>query len=225
MKKFTASLALVIFSLFNTTVFAQTLNPTEGGDFEIDDGGINLPGGNIDDLLEIGPIDGPNDFDADFIPQPIGDVAAPTYNYKVVNISQDNADATISGAKEGDVLRYEFDITSDTQDVVDFVLNLDISDVLKSAEMIDAGLGAVAGTNISFPAFTQQAPCQKIYTFFVRVKPCDDDVSIDAAGYGYDLRVPLTCDLVESGPGLNMMWVGLLAVLGLLAFAGMRRSA
>ena len=223
MKQLTASIVLVIFSLFNTTVFAQALDPTEGGDFILDDnGGIIIPGAPINDLLDIGAIDELNDFEAD---QPTEDSLPPVYDYKVVNISQENADATVSGAKEGDVLRYEFDITSDTQDVVDFVLNLDIADILNSAEVIDAGLGTVTGTNIVFPSFTQQAPCQKIYTFFVRVKPCDNDVSIDATGYGYDVRVPLTCDLVQSGPGLNLMWIGLLAVLGLLAFAGMRRSA
>lgn len=101
---------------------------------------------------------------------PTGLPSSATFSYSVVNISQGNADASVAAARPGDTLRYEVAFTSDTEDVENFVASVDVSGILAAADMIDAGLGVLSGGTLSFPPYTQKAPCGKKLTFFVRVK-------------------------------------------------------
>ncbi len=143
---------------------------------------------------------------------PTGDVGQ-VNTYSVINMSQKNADAQNVGAREGDLLRYEFKIQSDKEDVVNFVTSIDVTSILQNADIIDMGLGNLTGNTLTFPSFTQQAPCIKVFTFTVRLKKCSGKIAMTSSGHGLKTIVPLSCGLVKSGPSVNAMWYGAIAVL------------
>lgn len=146
--------------------------------------------------------------------------------FSVVNISQENKDAQQVGANNGDVLRYEILINSATEDVSDYVATLDLENLLGVTEIIDTGLGELTETQLSFPAFSQAAPCEKVFTFFVRVKPCDGKNSVEVTVNGKTTKVTLNCGLTESGPGFTWKLMILLAVGTMLIFGfSFRRKA
>lgn len=92
------------------------------------------------------------------------------YEFNVYNISQANKDATVVGARPGDTLKYEVVFGSDISDVEDFVTRVNVGEILQGATLIDAGLGTLEGNSLVFPSYSHVAPCQKKFSFFVRVK-------------------------------------------------------
>ncbi len=117
---------------------------------------------------------------------------------KVLNVSQSNQNAQIVGASPGDVLRYEFSIKSNTEPVDAYVFSMDISMIFKAADLIDPGSGVLSGTALVYPAFSHTAPCEQVFTFFVRVKSdCGDLDRIISVAEGQALNVPLNCGIVH----------------------------
>lgn len=218
MTKTLTALGLSTF-LFVFTVLAQA--PLEPTDDYIDPGFGLEDDLFIDDLVEGEALDPINETVT--MQEPVSTIenvilAPAQYTYGVVNVSQNNANAQSVGAREGDVLRYEFKIKSDQVDVVNFVTSLDISQILQNAEIIDAGLGNVNGGTITFPSFTQQAPCEKVFTFFVRLNKCTPDTQMVSSGNGQQTAVKLDCELARSGPGSMMLWYMTIAlILGFIA--------
>ncbi len=120
----------------------------------------------------------------------------------VTNISQDNADATASGARPGDVLRYEITLNSKTEDVSNYVSSINVSGIESVVEFTNTGFGVIENGMIVYPAYSNKAPCIQAFTFFVRVKAdCADmkalNVSNSVAG---NVSVPLNCGLTQTGP-------------------------
>ncbi len=145
------------------------------------------------------------------------------YSFKVFNVSQQNSDAEVSGARIGDVLRYEFIIDSPKNDVVNFVTSLNINDIINSAEIVDSGLGNINEGVITFPAFTQQAPCKKVFSFFARIKDCTGDKNLTASGHNQSVTVPLNCELAKSGPSSKMIMYLTLGVVSFIMLGLLRK--
>jgi len=139
---------------------------------------------------------------------------AQSVSFSVVNTSRENKDATQEGARPGDTLRYSFVVQSD-QDVLGFVPQVEISDVLAKSALIDAGLGSVSGTQLVFPEIQRVAPVREEFSFFVRVNPdCPrNSQNILASFSGEQLQVPIVCELVPTGFGYNRDVLFILAFL------------
>ncbi len=146
-----------------------------------------------------------------------------TINFSVINISQENEDAEISGANAGDTLRYELKIKTTSSDLIDFEISVDISDVLVATDIIDNGLGDVVGNNLVFPAFSQSAPCEKVFSFFVRVKEdCGRIEKITSEALGQKTNVEIKCDLPQTGAGNQIaIWISFL--MGIIVILGIRK--
>jgi len=156
--------------------------------------------------------------------------AAPQQNDTVVtfgvkNISRSNQDASRVSARPGDILRYEVRLKSTTTDVEDFVASYNIADVLATSEIIDSGLGTVRGNVITFPSFSQKAPCEKVFTFVARVKDCAGKEKMRVGAYGSNYDLPLECpkkvlkQLPASGSSQTMGFLlGILSAVLLLGF-------
>lgn len=146
--------------------------------------------------------------------------ASAQVNLSVINVSQNDANAQVSGAQPGDILRYEIALSSQTEDVVDFVPTVNVSNILNMVEITETGFGVLENGNIVYPAYSHQAPCDQVFTFFVRVLDnCVDgsalQVSSPEAG---GTAVNLNCGLAQTGPAQRWLLLGalmvLLAVLG-----------
>ena len=118
----------------------------------------------------------------------------------VVNVSQENKDAQKIGANNGDVLRYEISINSIEEEVVNYITTVDLTNLLEATEIIDTGFGELTGTQLNFPVFSQVAPCEKVFSFFARVKPCDGEDFVEVSVNGKTTKVALNCGLTETGP-------------------------
>ena len=153
--------------------------------------------------------------------------ASTQVTFKVLNVSQDNKDAQQTGANPGDVLRYELTIKSDTEDINNFVASIDVSNILKAAELIDPGLGKLEGNNLIYPAFSYQAPCEQVFTFFVRVKEnCGGMDKVTVTAQGISTNVVLHCGLAQTG--LSYTWFiagGIFCILLSFLLFFSRRSA
>ena len=139
--------------------------------------------------------------------------------FSVVNVAKGNEDATKAAARPGDTLRYELKIVSDFEDVSDFEVRLNISNILQNADIIDVGSGSVVENELVFPPFSQVAPCEKIYTFFVRVKSCTQDKNISVTALGKTLSVNIVCKakkLITSGGSFT--WWMYAVLFGMIAF-------
>ena len=144
-------------------------------------------------------------------------------SFGVINIAQENADAEKSGANAGDTLRYEVRIKTTSSDLVDFKPIVDISNILVATDIIDAGLGEVVGNNLVFPIFSQSAPCEKVFSFFVRVKKdCGKIKTVVASAHNEKTTVKITCDLPKTGAG-NPMALLIAFLVGLVAIFGIRQ--
>ncbi|MCK5461301.1 hypothetical protein KAI58_04940 [Candidatus Gracilibacteria bacterium] len=139
--------------------------------------------------------------------------------FSVLNVSQENKDAQQIGANNGDVLRYEILISSDEEDVVNYITTVDLTNLLEATEIIDTGFGELTGTQLGFPAFSQTVPCEKSFSFFVRVKPCDGNASVEVSVNGKTTKVMLNCGLTESGSSFSWKLMVLLGV-GTMIFFG-----
>jgi hypothetical protein len=127
------------------------------------------------------------------------------YEFNAYNISQANQDATVVGARAGDTIKYEITFGSQNTDVTNFVASVNIQEVLQAATLIDAGLGTLTGNTLIFPSYSHAAPCQKKFSFFVRVKKdCGIIQSMDAtANNAITRNVTLDCEPVivpKTGP-------------------------
>ncbi len=147
-----------------------------------------------------------------------------TVAFNVVNISKDNSDALQVGARPGDVLRYEVKVTSQTENLTNFVIAVDVSNVQKSADIIDAGLGQLNGTTLEFPPASYNAPCEHVITFFVRVKPdCGKMNSIKASALGVDTMVSLHCENTQVGPSSTITIFAVILIAMMMGMAAFRR--
>jgi len=143
--------------------------------------------------------------------------------FGVINIAQENADAEVVGAKAGDTLRYEVKITTTSSNLVDFQAVVDISDILIATDIIDAGLGEVVDNDLVFQTFSQTAPCEKVFSFFVKVKKdCGKMETIFADAHGATTSVEINCDLPATGAGDQMvLWIAFF--VGLITIFGIRK--
>jgi len=146
-------------------------------------------------------------------------------SFSVVNMSQGNQDASVVGANPGDVLRFSYIITSDSEDVKNFVPSFNVANILSGAEIIDTQLGTLAGSTLTYPEYSHAAPCSKEWVFVARVKDCGEvnQVSSTALPTNQSAMAPLMCEekpLVNVGPEQNQWWVVVaLVVFGILALA------
>lgn len=145
----------------------------------------------------------------------------------VTNVSQDNADATTSGARPGDVLRYEISLNSATEDVSNYVPSINVSGIESVVEFTNTGFGVIENGMVVYPAYSHKAPCTQAFTFFVRVKEdCAQmtalNVSNSEAG---NVAVPLNCGLAQTGPSQTLfLLAGVLMLLLTFAFGMFGRS-
>ena len=148
-------------------------------------------------------------------------------SFSVVNISQDNKDASLSGAVAGDILRYELVLNSETEDILDYEAFIDVSGLVDQVEFTDLGLGSLQDGIIAFPSFSKAAPCKQVFSFFVQVKECKEgQSSLRADAEGQSAQVPRNCDLSATGPAPN--WILLMGVLvlclGVMMQFGQRKA-
>jgi len=145
----------------------------------------------------------------------------------VVNVSQDNADASQSGARPGDVLRYEILLNSPTEDVSNYVPSINVSGIESVVEFTNTGFGVRENGNIMYPAYSQSAPCSQAFTFFVRInEDCSSltsmAVSNSEAG---SVSVPLNCGLAQTGPSQSFfLMAGLMMILLTVVFTAFGRN-
>ena len=143
----------------------------------------------------------------------------PEVDLMVVNISQDNQDALKVGARVGDVLRYEVAVHSQANNAMGFETRVDVSQVLKAAEIIDPGLGGLDGSDLAFPVFTQVAPYEKNFSFFARIsKECGGLNVLETTAHGVSKKVDLACGLAESGPGLGFAFLIVFMLSGVMVW-------
>ena len=133
--------------------------------------------------------------------------------FQVQNVSQDNVNAVRIGATSGDVLRYEISITGDSE--VGRATEIDLTEVLDAATMVNAGGGAVDGNILVFPENFCLTCESQTFSFFVRAnEECVNGNTLDVSFGGQDLGVQLKCDeLAESGPETLILAVVALVVL------------
>ncbi len=177
---------------------------------------------------------------------PTGLTDGVNYDFTVLNISQGNKDATQIGARAGDVLRYEVRVSSETDDVKDFITSVDVSEITKVADIIDSGLGKVDGMTLTYPAFSHLAPCDKTFTFFARVKKdcgtmsgvkviANDVATLNVqlnceekapAAAPVETEIPEDAPLVQVGPNGNWMiaFIGFLCILLVIQFASRKEG-
>lgn len=138
----------------------------------------------------------------------------------VTNISMDNADALSSGARAGDVLRYSFKIQSQTEGVNNFVPRFDVSGLMGKVDFTELGLGQLNGNQLVFPAYSNKAPCEQEFTFFVQVKDCSQisTKSLSTSIEGRNANLNVSCGLTPTGPSQYLMYGSVLAIIMLMVF-------
>lgn len=145
----------------------------------------------------------------------------------VINISQENADAMQSGARPGDVLRYEISLNSATDDVVNYIPVINVAGIDAVVEFTNTGFGVMENGNIVYPAYSHQAPCEQVFTFFVRVlEDCKEMTSLSVVSTDAGtVVVPLSCGLSETGPAQRwFLLAGMIMLLLTLMFSFSSRS-
>lgn len=214
MKSLRFSLALLTLTFVSGSALAQTTLNLRDLDLDVpqEDSGdsINVSNDNVSIST---------DEEEDFLSAP--DVEIPVSalpssakaELRVINISKGNQDAMAVGAAPGDVLRVEYNVVSQTAPIIAFAPSFNASNLLSSAEPVDlASVGATrVGDTIVFQPYSQAAPCENTFAFFVRVQPCDESHTVSVSIDGQTVRVPLTCTLAQSGSG---MW----GIVGLIGF-------
>lgn len=134
--------------------------------------------------------------------------------WSAINISKDNVNAVVAGARPGDVVRYEVTLSGgDGPGTYNPII--DLSDVLNKAEIVSSVGGNVEETNLVYPQ-TLCAGCEEqTFSFVVRVDEiCDSATSMTASMNNSQVTVPFECELVQSGPSLILfLSVGLILVI------------
>lgn len=145
---------------------------------------------------------------------------AAAVDLQVQNVSQDNLNAVRVGANAGDVLRYEVKISGE-EDLLE--TQVDLSNVLDSATLVNAGGGAMEGMVLSYPEnFCLTCDSQE-FSFFVRAnKDCQAGDSLDLTMNDESVSVLLNCDgLAKSGPApLVFAIVAMVVILASVMFSG-----
>ena len=136
-------------------------------------------------------------------------------DFSVINVSQDNADATRVGVRAGDVLRYEIAITGeDLNTSVETVV--DLRDALADATMVNKGGGTLSEPMLSFPENFCFTCDEQVFSFWIRANDeCVNGETIDMTFDDQTLIVPVHCELADSGPGSLII-----AALALVLFMG-----
>ena len=224
----TALLCLSFLIVGNTFAQEALLLPTDAFEEELFEDFNDFDNFDEEESLFIEPT---NDFADEFIEPPValettenldllfakGLPASATTTLSVVNISQNNANALETGARPGDVLRYEFAFNSETEDVKDYVAQINVSGLGNAVDFTDTGVGVLENGIITFPSYSQNAPCDQTYTFFVQVKDdCGDVDVVTVSSEDRTIRVNLNCGLSQTGPASNALWLWM-AILGLAA--------
>lgn len=139
-------------------------------------------------------------------------------SFSVVNMSKDNADATQSGVQAGDILQYTFAFESNTEDVTNFIANFDVSGLIGKVEFTELGLGQLNGNMITYPSYSNKAPCDSSFSFVVRVKPCDelDSKNLSASIDGLNRSLAVSCGLSPTGPSQYIVFASVLAIMSLM---------
>ncbi len=137
-------------------------------------------------------------------------------DFSVLNVSQDNLNATRVGVRSGDVLRYEIAVSGEDLNE-SAITEIDLNDVLAGSTIVNAGGGSLNGTTLTFPeGFCLTCAGQK-FSFFVRAnEECLKGESLDATFNEQTLTVPLYCGLADSGPG--MLIIAILALFLILGY-------
>ncbi len=164
-----------------------------------------------------------------------------TSSISVVNISQGNKDATQVGVRAGDALRYELIISSDSEDVTDYVAQIDISGIQDRVEIIDITKGRVEGGKIIFDSYSHSAPCEKKFSFFVRFKDCSvGSGALSISSEGKSASVATSCSggaapaqntpskvikLPSTGPSIWIIFgaIGMMFLYGIARLGAMSR--
>ncbi len=140
---------------------------------------------------------------------------------EVVNVAQNNQNAESVGARPGDVLRYELTLNSETRNASGVIPKIDVSQLVQAADIIDAGMGTVSGDKqLEYPALSQAAPYRRTYSVFARVRPdCGSLGTMSVKSLGKTSSVQMTCDLANSGPGMEMLLILMLLSVGILVIS------
>ena len=145
--------------------------------------------------------------------------ASAAVDFQVQNVSQDNANAVRVGGNSGDVLRYEISVSGEAEEGMETMV--DLSRVLGSTTMVNAGGGVVENDLLTFPEDFCLTCGSQNFSFFVRVnKDCKSGDRLRVSFSGEELTVPLNCDdLPESGPApLIFAVVAMMVILATVMF-------
>ncbi len=147
--------------------------------------------------------------------------SGPEVDFSVINVSNGNRNAQSVGARPGDVLRYNLKVRSQTQDVVNFVPQIDIHQALQTTEPVDVGIGEIKeGGLLAYPVLNQPAPMERDYSFFTRVKPdCGNMGQLTVSAHGKVTVTKLTCGLTTTGPSTVVILCLALLVIMVLLFS------
>lgn len=202
------------------------------------DGGEDLLGG-LEDLLSEAPIGGLDEVSAPVAGGGSEDLQSSAFgqpgvlpnsaqvNLTVTNISQDDQNAQVVGARPGDVLAYTISLNSPTEDVIDFIPTVNIANISSMVEFTDTGFGVRENGNIIYPAYSHQAPCEQEFTFFVRVlDQCVEGASLQVSSPETGgTAVNLNCGLAQTGPTQQLfLLLGLVMLIVTLFFTFSARS-
>ncbi|NJP03723.1 hypothetical protein HC823_00335 [Candidatus Gracilibacteria bacterium] len=136
--------------------------------------------------------------------------------FMVKNASMENQNAEITGARPGDVLKYELKIAG----AQDLLPELDVSGVERWAEFINTGGGDLSAGMLAYPAFSGD----RDFSFFVRVNRDARAGEYILAYFGdQELRVRIA-GLSDSGPNGLLVGIFILVILMGYVFLTHRRE-
>lgn len=134
--------------------------------------------------------------------------------WDAVNISTDNSNAVRTGARPGDVVRYELVLT-EGKGPGNYNPRIDVTDLLNKSELINLGGGVLEGQDLVFPAKLCAGCNEQRFSFFSRVKDiCGSAQSMRVSLNNSSVTVPFECELVQSGPNfLLFLSIGLILTI------------
>ncbi len=139
-------------------------------------------------------------------------------NFNVVNVSQDNADATRVGVRAGDVLRYEVEIKGEELVDESMATAINLENLLSNTTMVNSGGGILNESIITFPEEFCLTCDGQVFSFFVRAnETCEGGGTLEVIFNEQNLVVPFHCELVDSGPGSVIF--ALLALILIFGYA------
>ena len=145
----------------------------------------------------------------------------------VTNVTQ-NADATASTAKVGDVISFTAEVKNTSQsDLKDYIMSVAAGDFLKVSKITDLGGSHVEGTNLVFPPILQAAGCNcsNNNTFKMKIVECPAGGQLNVSYEGITKTVTVNCATptpvpvqtqTPSGPSANLAIIGSVLAAGML---------